>query len=95
MEAKPRDHRTALVVTALSGLVLFGIGHLYVGRISRGIILIVTSVVLYLSIFSLPVGRAYDSVLVVLIVIDVGVYFFQLYDIWNITKEPRSGSSHG
>ena len=94
-EAKPRDPRTTLVITALSGLVLFGIGHLYVGRFTRGVMLVVVSVALYLGMFSLPFGRAYDPAVTALVIIGVGVYFFQLYDIWTAVGRPGERPSRG
>lgn len=92
-ETPTKDHGKALVVTALGGLPIMGIGHLYVGRFGRGVALIAASVILFVTGFlyaqALPFAHNIDAVMgvgAVLVMTGVALYFLQLYDAHRITR---------
>lgn len=82
MGMQPRDTRTTLVIAALGGIVLAGIGHLYIGYFKRGAVLIGLSMLVWVGTsISLVLS---DVVLVVVAILGVLLYAFQLYDVYTI-----------
>lgn len=78
---RPKDMRIAIIITALSGIIILGIGHLYIGRTIKGVILIAASVVLLL------VGNWFGlGVLLGAVAAGVGLYIYQLVDVWRTLR---------
>lgn len=81
-DSEPKYISNTLIIAAISGLFIMGIGHLYIGRIVKGILLAAATVTLYAAVI-LGEGR---YVWVGVMAVIVGLYVYQLVDIWRILK---------
>ena len=86
--AQPRDTRTVMVIAALSGIVLAGIGHLYVGYFKRGAVLIGLSIIVWAGT-TISLEQYSDTPLIVVSVLAVLLYIFQLYDVYTIQTKGK------
>lgn len=82
---RPKDMRIAIIITALSGIIILGIGHLYIGQTIKGVILIAASVVLLFfgGSFSWLFG---SWTFLGTIAAVVGLYIYQLVDVWRTLR---------
>jgi TM2 domain-containing membrane protein YozV len=89
----------AALLALLIGIGVFGIGHIYVGRIRRGIVLLVVSLAIHvplvmaavLLIPSLFLSREAFGALfigvVVLGLVNLGLWIWQGYDAYKLAKQ--------
>ena len=94
-----KDHGKALGITAFRGLIILGIGHLYVGRFYGGIALIMASTVLFAAGFAggfvlVPGNTVIVTPVVLGLMSGAVLYILQLYDVHHIIRRP-SGESSG
>jgi TM2 domain-containing membrane protein YozV len=95
--AAPRkDSGVAALLAGLAGLVLFGIGHFYVGKIGRGVVLLVVGIVLKLAIPLLWFGSAMEltftqagpatGLLILFALLNLITWIWQIYDAYRLAK---------
>jgi TM2 domain-containing membrane protein YozV len=89
----------AALLAFFVGIGLFGIGHIYVGRIGRGLVLLVISVgiriLLFLGLVALPLSvlvRAsafggWFMLVVVLGLVNLALWVWQTYDAYRLAKQ--------
>lgn len=80
---RPKDTRIAIIITALSGIIILGIGHLYIGRAIKGVVLIAASVALILAGSFMLFG---PWTILGTVVAVVGLYIYQLVDVWRTLR---------
>lgn len=70
-----------MIITAVSGLILLGVGHLFIRKNRKAILLIVATLVLspFLGIIPLPVSLVTAAAYAAL-------YVYQLFDVWKLTE---------
>lgn len=75
--------RIAIIITALSGIIILGIGHLYIGQTIKGVMLIAASVVLLFagSFWLFGPWTVFGTIAAV-----VGLYIYQLVDVWRMLR---------
>jgi hypothetical protein len=83
----------------LVGIGVFGIGHVYVGRIGRGLVLIVISIAIHIplvmgALLLFPMlllsGAAFGALfigVVLLGLINLGLWIWQGYDAYKLAKQ--------
>ena len=80
---RPKDTRIAVIITALSGIIILGIGHLYIGQTIKGIILMAISVGLLLGGSFLFVGLWMTLGMIAVVAC---LYIYQLVDVWRTLR---------
>ena len=87
----PKYTSNTLIITAMIGFFVLGVGHLYTGYILKGIILVTVTIISYavlftmldlserlmIDVFSVIVGRT---------IIYIILYVYQLVDLWRLLK---------
>lgn len=73
--------RIAIIITALSGIIILGIGHLYIGQTIKGVVLIAASVALLLVGNWLDLWVMFGAIAAI-----IGLYIYQLVDVWRTLK---------
>lgn len=75
--------RIALIITALSGIIILGIGHLYIGQTLKGVMLIAASVAFLLvgNWLFIDLWVTFGSIAAI-----VGLYIYQLVDVWRTLR---------
>lgn len=90
-----KDAGTAALISALGGLFLFGLGHFYVGKIGRGIALLLVGIVLKIAlvvsylggIMSLFLGIGVGfGILILVALLNLGLWVWQIYDPYTLAK---------
>jgi len=83
------------LIAGLGGIVLFGLGHFYVGKIVRGIVLLVVGIVLkiallasyFVGIVTLITGNGtWFGILILVAVLNLGLWIWQIYDPYKLAK---------
>ncbi len=90
-----KDAGIAALIAGLGGIFLFGLGHFYVGKIGRGIILLLVGIVLKIAlsfsylggIVSLFTGTGeWFGILILVAVLNLGLWIWQIYDPYKLAK---------
>jgi len=79
-----KDPGLAALIAAVGGLFgLFGLGHIYVGAIGKGIALMLLNwILVFLGIITIPILIGF-----IILIIDLLLYFYQIYDAYSIAKK--------
>jgi TM2 domain-containing membrane protein YozV len=97
MKRQEKSEGVAIVLAVLVGLIgFYGVGHMYVGRIRRGLVILFLDWVISIpSFFSLVVGLSGDIELLVLgVVLLVGsliLWIWQIFDARRVCREHNQG----
>ncbi|MEM3662286.1 MAG: hypothetical protein QXI68_01745 [Sulfolobales archaeon] len=89
IKSKKKNTFIAIVLAFIGGVFLLGLGHFYIGRILRGILLLVTGVVLRLSMLFITenlIGNLGRILLMVNIFSIFTLWILQTYDAYRLTK---------
>jgi len=83
-----KDAGVAALLAAFLPLFLFGIGHFYIGKIKRGIILLVLGILAKIPfVLSLPFSLWIFLLLLVSGLINVGLWIWQVFDAYMLAKK--------
>ena len=87
----PKYTSNTLIIAAMVGFFVLGVGHLYTGYILRGIILVAATIISYAVLFmmqDLSERFMIDafSVIIGRTVIYIALYVYQLVDLWRLLK---------
>lgn len=86
MNTSPRNEGTALVLAALPGILgLVGIGHIYLGRVERGVVLLVVGLLLAVPGTALAF-TAPALGLPLLLILFVPLWVWSIFDTRNICR---------
>ena len=89
----------AALLAFFVGIGLFGVGHVYVGKIGRGVVLLVVSIILHVplvfGIVSLPFTALYGAAVfggwfiavVFLGLVNLALWVWQTYDAYKLAKQ--------
>ncbi|MDQ3083965.1 MAG: zinc ribbon domain-containing protein [Thermoproteota archaeon] len=81
-----KNHGTAVLIALIAGLFGFeGIGHIYLGRIGKGIGLLLIGWVLSASAFLFALG----GIFVASIILGIGVFVFWIWQAYDANKQAK------
>ena len=81
------------MIAALVGLVLMGIGHIYIGKIGRGILILAAGILARVALLYSGVGFLFASVaagvlgILIVVLINIGLWIWQIYDAYALAKK--------
>ena len=97
MIAETKNPGLTAVLALIVGIGLFGIGHIYVGRLRRGILLLLVSIVLHVGLallfpfmmlsYIVGSGAPQTTAFVLLSLVNLVLWVWQSYDAYNLAKQ--------
>jgi TM2 domain-containing membrane protein YozV len=94
---KEKDPGTTVVLAVVLGLIgIMGVGHLYLGKVTRGIILLILGLVIlpmivsYFLYLSVSMGSSIYSIVapvIIIIAVWMGLLIWQAFDAYQLAKE--------
>jgi TM2 domain-containing membrane protein YozV len=92
-----KDAGIAALIAGLVGLFLFGFGHIYVGKIGRGVVFLVVGIIVKIALvffwlagmIELTFGGtgAAFGLLILLALLNLGLWVWQIYDAYALAKK--------
>jgi TM2 domain-containing membrane protein YozV len=89
-----KDPGIAAILALLAGFIgLMGMGHIYVGKITRGLIILVAGLALWALVIAssfaaiITLGGAFWLLILVFIIAALGLLVWQAYDAYNLAKQ--------
>jgi len=82
-----KDASFAVLIAAVGGIFTFGLGHFYVGRIGRGLVLIIGGSLLKIGLGWLYYLRGGIGLIVVFALLNVGLWMWQAYDAYTLARK--------
>ena len=82
-----KDARFAALISGVGGIFTFGLGHLYVGRIGRGVALFFLGSLLKMGLGWLYYLRGGVGLIVIFGIVNVGLWIWQTYDAYALAKK--------
>jgi hypothetical protein len=86
----------AALIGAIGGLLLFGLGHFYVGKIGRGLAFLLVGIILKIAlvvfyfggvmVFLFGGSSAAIVMLILVAILNLGVWIWQIYDPYALAK---------
>jgi TM2 domain-containing membrane protein YozV len=97
MIAETKNPGLTAILALIVGIGLFGIGHIYVGRLRRGILLLLVSIVLHAGLallfpfmmlsYIFGSGAPQTTAFVLLSLVNLVLWIWQSYDAYNLAKQ--------
>jgi TM2 domain-containing membrane protein YozV len=99
-----KDTGVTAIVAGFGGLILFGLGHFYVGKIGRGILFLLVGIIVKFAlatmiIFMIPVAAlaviarnlgGFIGLMIFLVIANLGLWVSQIYDAYALAKKYNS-----